>query len=135
MPLLGRFRYTQTHPTAPPRPVYLVKLFIGGTDEYISVPCIIDTGADSCIFPSQFSSALGHSLRSGLRSQPMNGIGGSLTGHLHTNDVEIAGVRYNIQCFMCENWQFGYGLLGHTGFLDRFDVFLSTRHQYYEIYS
>ncbi|HOX28062.1 MAG TPA: hypothetical protein PLQ76_02780 [bacterium] len=64
----------------------------------------------------------------------LSGVGGKILGHLHTNKISFDGETTTCEFFMCENWESGIGLLGHSGFFDKYATFFNTPDQYYEIY-
>jgi len=105
-----------------PRPVLQVSLVNGRK----SFDCyaIIDSGADHCVFPQSFMAHLGLdpllatvALTSGLGST-------NVPTHFAAISIDLQGiVEFPVYAgFTAGLDQLGYGLLGQTGFFDRFNV-------------
>lgn len=99
---------------------------------------IIDSGADSCVFPSVIGRQIGIDIYSG-RSEATVGVAGSGTTFYHsvTVHVSIQGQLYHFDCyagFLDGLDQFGFGLLGHHGFFNLFEsVTLDSKKKFVEL--
>jgi hypothetical protein len=86
-------------------------------------PCVIDSGADYCMFPAQFGEALGIAIREG-KTQATAGIGDDMAYfHAVKVYVEIERNTYYFDCyagFMYSLDRIGLGLLGRHGFFELF---------------
>jgi hypothetical protein len=90
-----------------------------------SFRCVVDSGADFCVFPAKFGELLGINIQKG-RDVVSFGVGGRETLYFHTIKVGVL-VNNQIWKFEC-NAGFsikmnpkGVGLLGRNGFFDLFD--------------
>ena len=93
----------------------------------INVLGLVDTGADECLFPVEFARLLGHNLTKG-RPRTFAGIGGAITGYLHQTDVKLGPYKFRVNIYYSDDWnKWGFGLLGQSGFLTRFDALFSIK--------
>ncbi len=102
------------------RPALETRIEYQGTIFPLSFFSIIDSGADSCVFPSLLGKQIGIDIKSGLSEGTM-GVAGSGTTYYHSIRVyvSIQGSWYQFDCFagfMDEMDQFGMGLLGSSWF-------------------
>jgi hypothetical protein len=107
------------------RPALETRIEYQGTIFPLSFFSIIDSGADSCVFPSLVGEQIGIDIKTGLSEGTM-GVAGSGITYYHSIKVwiSIQGNWYHFDCFagfMDEMDQFGMGLLGHHGFFSLFD--------------
>ena len=87
-------------------------------------PCLLDSGADYCVFPAQFGEVIGVPIRTG-KVQATAGIGDD-TAYFHAVKVfvEINKNVYTFECyagFMYSLDRIGLGLLGRHGFFELFE--------------
>lgn len=84
---------------------------------------IIDSGADTCVFPAMFGQSVGINVTSGP-TEGTQGIGSGTTYYHNVQVwVEVEGKPYQFNCyagFMVELNQTGVGFLGRRGFFDMF---------------
>lgn len=103
------------------RPVIPIEI----THKVISVPyeVLVDSGADICIFDAQIAEILGIDFKKG-QEQKVAGIAGKAESYyLHKVDVKVGGWKYQVEAgFLPNVGQFGYGIVGQTGFFDIFIV-------------
>lgn len=99
---------------------------------------IIDSGADSCVFPSAFGKQIGIDIKSGP-SESTTGVTGPGDAFYHSVKVyvRIQGNMYEFDCyagFMDGLDQVGIGLLGHHGFFSLFEsVTLDSKNRTVEL--
>lgn len=86
---------------------------------------IIDSGADSCVFPAAIGRQIGIDIRSGSTESTMGATGAGQTYYHRVKVyIRIQGKLYSFDCyagFMYELDQFGFGLLGRHGFFSLFE--------------
>lgn len=107
------------------RPLVKTRIGYGNTVLPFDFPCIIDSGADHCVFPAQIGEKVGIPVRSG-KMQSTQGIGAD-TAYFHDVKVHIE-IEHQIWSFSC--WagfmysldQLGKGLLGRHGFFKLFEA-------------
>lgn len=83
---------------------------------------LVDSGADSCIFGSEIGELIGLDITAG-RKHSVSGVveGEQRPFYLHQVEVEIGGWAKLITVgFMPDLSKNGHGLLGQSGFFDRF---------------
>lgn len=103
------------------RPVIDVRLLWNHTSTQYRV--LIDSGADFCIFHSDVAEVLEIPVVKG-KKMTFYGTGGNpQTAYFHTVQIEVGGWPMDLYCgFSYEMRSLPYGLLGQTGFFDRFIV-------------
>lgn len=102
------------------RPV-LVATLINGTQR-LSCLTIVDSGADHCAFPRLFMQPLGLNALT-APSESTTGVGGSVPSHFCNIEIDFGVVRIPVYAgFTTGLDQVGVGLLGQTGFFDRFNI-------------
>jgi hypothetical protein len=104
------------------RPKLQVKLFNGS--QSIDLICLVDSGADDCMFHSSIGDVLGIDLKSG----PLKRFGGIAEGiivdcYLHPIELQIYGFSERIPVVAAFSDQVGAGgLLGQSGFFENYKV-------------
>lgn len=103
------------------RPVIDIRLLWNGQSTQYRV--LIDSGADYCIFHSDVADVLGIPLTQG-KKMTFYGTGGlPQVAYFHDIQVEVAGWPLNLYCgFSPEMKSLPYGILGQTGFFDKFKI-------------
>jgi hypothetical protein len=90
-----------------------------------SFPCIVDSGADYCVFPSSYGEMIGLDIEKGPHLQS-GGLGGGDTLYFHKITVKIILGNEPMQ-FICKAGfsrkmdRAGIGFLGRHGFFELFD--------------
>lgn len=106
------------------RPLVLTALEYKGKGTEFAFHSVIDSGADTCMFPAQFGEAVGIPVRDG-KQQATSGIGSDVAFyHSVKVYVEIQGQIWNFDCwagFMYSLDRLGKGLLGRHGFFQLFE--------------
>jgi hypothetical protein len=84
---------------------------------------LIDSGADLCIFHAEIGEQIGIDIESGKKLE-FNGITGEkMLAFFHHVEVEVGGYRLPCYAGFCkELTKMPYGILGHQGFFDTFQV-------------
>src|SRR3989344_8667353 len=97
--------------------------------------CLIDSGADQCVFDSNVADTLRINLKSGKR-KPLKGIEGTgIIGYEHTINLRVVGKNFNTKVlFSGDILPNSYGVLGTRGFFDNFDVNFRYREKYFEVF-
>lgn len=137
-----RFEY-QTFPATPNaafpnraaarRPVINIRLIFNG--KAVKYPVLIDSGADFCIFHAEVAEdILGLPVKTG-KKVIFYGTGGiSQTAYFHTILIELGGYEMDLYCgFSYKMKKLPYGLLGQTGFFDKFKVELDYQSKHIEL--
>ncbi|MBI4522773.1 MAG: hypothetical protein HY695_03045 [Deltaproteobacteria bacterium] len=104
------------------RPALVTNIEYRGKIFPINFFSIIDSGADSCVFPASIGRHIGIDVQSGL-AEATAGVTGSDTAYYHLVKVwvSIQGKWYSFDCyagFMDGLDQLSTGLLGHHGFFN-----------------
>ncbi len=103
------------------RPVIDVLLRWNGKS--IKYSAIVDSGADYCVFHAEVGELLGLSVKKGKKLTFYGTSGSPQNAYFHTIQIEIAGWPMDLYCgFSYDMQTLPYGLLGQTGFFDRFKV-------------
>lgn len=117
------------------RPLLEVRLF--SFDLKMETPpilCLLDSGADSCIFDTQIGNMLGLDIKSG-RVEEFQGIApSSVPAYFHKIKYQIVGidVKYEMEASFMDNLT-GGGLLGQEGFFDNFTIKFERASNKFEI--
>ena len=123
-----RFDYRKVPTAATPKkhwvkkPLLQVSLLNGG--RRTNVVCLVDSGAEDCIFHSSIASLLGIDLKSGtLKSFTGIAKGHPIDGYLHTVELQVYGMteRVSIDAYFTEAEGVS-ALLGQSGFFENFKV-------------
>lgn len=103
------------------RPV--IDIFLVFDKKSIEYQVLIDSGADFCIFHTEMADILGISVAKGKKIT-FYGTGGTpQTAYFHDVQIEIAGWPMDLYCgFSYDMESLPYGILGQTGFFDRFKI-------------
>ena len=88
----------------------------------VSFPCLVDSGADSCIFSAELvgEQILNIDVRSGAPFDA-NGLSNTiLRGYLHPVELKIGGWSYKIKFGFVYGFEMPFGILGREGFFNLF---------------
>jgi len=99
-----------------PKPI--IDVFMEGPLGPFYCKCLVDSGADSSIFPAKGigEDLLCLNIRSGERKD-MHGISGKpLEGYEHEIDIGVGGRKYKLKAVFAYGFDQGMGLLGRNGF-------------------
>lgn len=115
------------------RPVIPVKLTNPATGQSLPVLAWIDSGADSCIFPSNMAEIIGHNLTKGDKIEPRGYGSTNIPAYLHTNNLLLVdgfGTRseWRSSTYFSAGIE-GHGLLGLKGFFSHFKVDIDYRNR------
>ena len=82
-----------------------------------------DSGADFCIFHTEAAEILGIPVNNGKKLRFYGTSGTSQRAYFHTIQIEVAGWPMELYCGFSDDMKsLPYGLLGQTGFFDRFRI-------------
>ena len=100
------------------RPMLQVTLFNGTKRQQIV--CLIDSGADECLFHSSVARSLGIDVESG-RYKEFDGIAGSIEAYIHPVEIQIQDFaeRVKIEAGFTES-EGVHAILGQAGFFENF---------------
>lgn len=103
------------------RPVIDIRLLWNSQSAQYRV--LIDSGADYCVFHSEIADVLGIPLKKG-KKMTFYGTGGTpQIAYFHNIQIEIGGWPMDLYCgFSSDMESLPYGLLGQTGFFDKFKI-------------
>ena len=103
------------------RPVIDVLLMFG--TKSIEYQVLIDSGADFCIFHTEMADILGIPVTQGKKMTFYGTSGTPQTAYFHGVQIEIGGWSMELYCgFSSDMKTLPYGILGQTGFFDRFKI-------------
>ena len=104
------------------RPIIPITVRNPRTKQSIRYLALVDSGADSCIFASEIGELIGLDITAG-RVASVSGVveGERRPYYVHQVEVEIGGwSKATMVGFMPDLSKNGHGLLGQSGFFDRF---------------
>lgn len=132
MTLIGHYPYSIFPNTK--RPVLSISIINEHSKKHIiQLPCLVDTGADFCMLPSDFADLLGHDLKTGTPIQ-FGGIGGSANGYIHSNLIEVGGFVFKCDFVFSDNCATDNGILGHDAFFNNLIVVFNAKLGFFSIY-
>ena len=110
-----------------------IKIAIRHKDNKLKCFALIDSGADSCLFPKGMADALGINLRSGSRIT-LVGIG-KQNVHFYFHEIEIFVGKYKFKTMAgFADGEIGTSaLLGQRGFFENFVVSFDRKNRFIEI--
>lgn len=142
------FAYTKDHldPSEPfpagqdvYRPLLKLHLSAPSTGNRITLTAVVDSGADHCIFPLAVATALGFNPLT-LKKNMTGGVGNAANttfyapARLEIPVIAGASLVVDVYAGFCAGVDsLGMGLLGQSGFFDRFTVTLDHRRQTFHI--
>jgi hypothetical protein len=102
------------------RPMLQVTL-VNGTKRH-QIVCLIDSGADECLFHASVGRSLGLDLQSG-RYKKFDGIAGSIEAYVHPIELQVQDVpeRVMIDAGFTES-DGVHAILGQAGFFENFKI-------------
>jgi hypothetical protein len=109
------------------RPVLLVELIAANGNTFHCM-AVVDSGADHCSFPLAFALALGLDPLQ-MKKQDSAGVGGTAVAHHENVKIKIGftangnnlSTEFEVYaCFMASMDALGIGLLGQSGFFDKY---------------
>ncbi len=105
-------------------PVLKTTLFYKNVERLFLIDCIVDSGADFCVFPAKMGKAIGLDIYEG-ENVITNGIGGKEILYFHKLKVEVLlnDEPWAFECragFSSKLNTKGIGFLGRDGFFDLF---------------
>jgi hypothetical protein len=121
-----KFKYRKVPDNTDPRrkftsvPILQVRLFHGS--KYQDVRCLLDSGADDCLFHGPIGELLGIDVRGGMEKK-YYGVGGmEVTGYLHAIQLQVQGFSEVIDLEVAFTYDHDVAILGQTGFFDSYQV-------------
>jgi len=102
------------------RPMLQVTL-VNGTKRH-QIVCLVDSGADECLFHASVGRSLGLDLQSG-RYKKFDGIAGSIEAYVHPIELQVQDVpeRVMIDAGFTES-DGVHAILGQAGFFENFKI-------------
>ena len=102
------------------RPLLQVTLFNGIKQKQIV--CLVDSGADECLFHASIGRSLGIDVESG-RHMTFGGISGSIDAYMHPIELQIQDFpeRVEIEAGFTDS-EGVYAILGQAGFFEKFRI-------------
>lgn len=104
------------------RPILNIKLLFN--DKSVKYPVLLDSGADFCIFHAEIAADLLNLKVKNGKPLTFYGTGGEpQTAYFHKINIELGGFDFDLYCgFSFDMKKLPYGILGQTGFFDRFRI-------------
>ena len=114
------------------RPVIDARVLFNGSSARYKV--LIDSGADFCIFHAEIGELLGVPIKDGKKLTFFGTSGSPQVAYFHDIQLELGGHVMDLYCgFSYDMKPLPYGLLGQTGFFDRFKVELDYSNKRIEL--
>jgi hypothetical protein len=115
------------------RPLLQVTLF--NRTKHKQVVCLVDSGADECLFHASIGRRLGIDIESG-RYKRFDGIAGSLEAYIHVIEIQIQDLPERVQIAAGFTESDGVdAILGQAGFFENFRICFDRRRGRIEIAS
>ncbi|MDP4010416.1 MAG: hypothetical protein Q8P37_00950 [Candidatus Spechtbacteria bacterium] len=102
------------------RPVIPVELRY--RKENVKYEVLVDSGADLCIFHKEIGELLGMEIEKGKKEYVIGINGGREIFYVHSLTLNVGGWDYKIEAGFKDMSKSGYGVVGQTGFFDKFVV-------------
>lgn len=103
------------------RPVVNILLLFNS--QSVKYSALIDSGADYCIFHAEMTDLLQLDVKKGKKLTFYGTSGEPQTAYFHKINIELGGWLMDLYCgFSYDMKSLPYGILGQTGFFDRFKV-------------
>jgi hypothetical protein len=101
------------------RPMLQLTLFNGAKQQVV---CLIDSGADECLFHASIGRSLGIDIESGSYMK-FNGIAGSIEAYMHSIEIQLQDFssRVNIKAGFTES-NGVHAILGQAGFFENVKI-------------
>ena len=102
------------------RPMLQLTLFNGVRHQ--QVVCLLDSGADECLFHASIAESLGIDVESGRRKE-FAGIAGSIEAYMHPVEIQVQSFpeRVKIEVAFTES-EGVHAILGQAGFFENFKI-------------
>src|SRR6266545_4034748 len=102
------------------RPMLQVTLFVG--PKHQQIVCLVDSGADECLFHSSIGKSLGIDLEKGRRVT-FAGISGTLDAYMHTIELQVQDFpdRVRVEAGFTDS-DAVYAILGQAGFFENHEI-------------
>jgi hypothetical protein len=119
------------------RPILNVGLRYGSRRAVFGFPCLVDSGADFCIFPAQYGHQAGIHVKAG-KPFDTSGVGSKATAYFHKISVGVV-LPEVVEYFDCTaGFSFDMettGVLARKGFFEAFDcVIFREKQSLFELY-
>jgi hypothetical protein len=102
------------------RPMLQVTLSNGSMHQQIV--CLVDSGADECLFHASIGRSLGIDLENGTR-KVFDGIAGSIEAYMHPVEIQIQDFPERVQIEAAFTDSDGvHAILGQAGFFENFKI-------------
>ena len=119
----------------------LLRLQLQYRQKCISTRAIVDSGADSCLFPASIAEQLGviipnqnASVFSGTADTPQIAYYETVKATIWNSDAAVQPIEFNLYAGFCDTLEHvGLGLLGQSGFFSRFTVSLDHSGNFFEV--
>jgi len=130
---IDKFPFTRLSPVGQYKPYLYVRISNPKSSISMTIPALIDTGAEDCALPGWYAVKLGHNLRKGHNCRSVHGIGGATEAYAHTCTLEVLDMKGGLKSPVIdyenvvisksslfdfvENWNMTFAILGVNGFL------------------
>src|SRR5437867_12765324 len=102
------------------RPMLQATLFNG--TKYQQIVCLVDSGADECLFHASIGRSLGIDLHSGMH-KVFDGIAGSIEAYMHPVEIQIQDFSERVKMEAGFTESAGvHAILGQVGFFENFKI-------------
>ncbi len=118
--------------TSVKRPV--VDILLCFNHKSVKYSALIDSGADYCIFHAEMADLLGLEVKKGKKLTFFGTGGEPQVAYFHIIEIELGGWPMDLYCGFCYDMKsLPYGILGQTGFFDRFKIEFDYQNKRIEI--
>lgn len=98
------------------RPMLQLTLFNG--TKHRQIVCLVDSGADECLFHDSIAKSLGIDIESG-RFKKFDGIAGSIEAYMHSIEIQIQDFAERVEITLGFTESDGvHAILGQSGFFE-----------------
>lgn len=103
------------------RPYIPIRILHG--DKFQDLRCLVDSGADLCLFPAKIAELIGIDIESGKEEQ-IGGIAETpIVAYIHSVRLIVRGLSgVDVEAGFTESRGIRTGILGQTGFFDKYRI-------------
>ena len=99
-------------------PGIAVEVTLSLSEDSVTLPAKLDTGATNCVFARRYGEDLGIDIESGERVRISTATGSFMT-YRHDVTLTVLGFAFDVRVCFAEDETFSRDVLGRRGFLDR----------------
>ncbi len=114
------------------RPYIPIRILHG--DKFQDLMCLVDSGADLCLFPAKIGELIGIDLESGKKEQ-IGGIAETpIVAYIHSVRLIVRGLSgVDVEAGFTESRGIRAGILGQRGFFDKYKITFARSRNWLDI--